>query len=133
MKEQDEWIPFTEVDWNDKENNRFNVDTRDFHCGYRLSRNSHKDYKTIKKYEHFFHTEQEVKDLIQRLYNESGGKNEWRCLYLVSKDSRVLNWKLKYIRIFREVEGFIVCNSDNIAIPKDILSCKVNQEYLHAH
>jgi len=133
MKEQNEWIPFTEIDWNDVENNRFNVDTRDFHCGYFLSKEPHKDLKTLEKYDSFFHTEQEVKDFVKRLYDESGGKNEWRMIDLVSNDSRVLHWKLKYLRIFREEKGFIVCNSDNVAIPKYVLACKVNQEYLSAH
>src|SRR3990167_4455208 len=121
MKEQEEWIPFTEIDWNDKENNQFNIDTRDFHCGYRFVKEPHKDFNTIKNYPHFFHTEQEVKELIQRLFEESGSKKEWRMLSLISNDQRVLGWDLKYLRIYRTDLGLIVCNKQHLAIPKDIL------------
>ena len=54
-------------------------------------------------------------------------------LTLNSNDGRVNNWLMKYLRIWRTEKGFIICNSDNKAIPKDIISCSVNQEYLHHH
>ena len=124
MKEQKEWIPYTEIEWNDVENNVFNVDTRDFHCGYRLESKPHKDFDTIKKYPHFFNTEQEVKDLIDRYFNESGGKRSWRLFSLEPSD----NWSMKYIRIWRTDLGFIICNSDNKALKKDYLNRKVRKD-----
>jgi len=54
MKEKDEWVHYLEIEWDDKENNRFNVDTRDFHVGYRLEETRHKDIDIIKKYPDFF-------------------------------------------------------------------------------
>ena len=130
MKEQDEWVFFEDIEWNDIENNRFNIDTRDFHCGYFLKDEEHPDWKKIRNYEHFFFTQKELEQLIERLYNESGGKGKWRSISLVSHDEKVLNWNLKYIRIWRTDKGFIVCNSDNKACSKKTLSAKVNQEYL---
>jgi len=130
MKEQNEWVFFKDIDWNCPKNNRFNVDTRDFHCGYNFKKELHIDYPTVSKYVKFFYSEEELKKEIERLYNESGGKGEWRMLELISNDGRVKNWNLKYLRIWRTEKGFLVCNSDNKAIPKDILSCAVNQEYL---
>jgi len=130
MEEKNEWVFFKNIDWNCQKNNRFNIDTRDFHCGYNFKDELHPDFLTISKYKKFFFTEEELKSEIQRLYVESGGKGSWRMLTLNSNDGRVNNWAMKYIRIWRTEKGFIICNSENKAIPKDILSCSVNQEYL---
>ena len=51
-------------------------------------------------------------------------------LSLISNDQRVLGWDLKYLRIYRTDLGLIVCNKQHLAIPKDILACKVNLEHL---
>lgn len=133
MVEQDEWVFFEQIEWSDKDNNRFNVDTRDFHVGYNFTKDQHKDWNTIKDYDHFFFTEEELKKLITRLYTESGGKGKWRMITLISNDARVLNWNLKYLRIWRTEKGFIVCNAQNAAVPKNILSCKIDLEYLAHH
>ena len=133
MEEQIEWVFFQDIDWNCPKNNRFNIDTRDFHVGYNFNDELHKDWSTISKYNHFFFTEDELKKEIERIYNESGGKGEWRMLTLNSNDGRINNWLMKYLRIWRTKKGFIICNSDNRAIPKDIISCSVNQKYLHHH
>jgi hypothetical protein len=133
MIEQNEWVYFKEIDWNCPNNNRFNVDTRDFHCGYRFEKKTHPDWKTISKYDNFFFTEHELKSEIRRLFDESGGDGEWRYLDLEHLDPRVRNWRLKYLRIWRTEKGFVICNSDDKAIPKSILSSKVDQKYLHKH
>ena len=133
MEEKDEWIKYTEIDWLDPENNRFNIDTRDFHTGYTLSTEKHKDWNRLKSIPDFLHTEDEIKTLINRLYLESGGKGKWRMIELKSTDKRVLYWRLKYLRIYREDNVFLVCNTDDVAIPKNILKNSVNKEYLHFH
>lgn len=126
------WVPHNEIDWLDSRYNQFNIDTRDFHVIGGVGE-QHKDWETIKKYPRFFFTSKEVEELVNRLYVESGGEGEWRCLELVSNDKRVLNWNLKYIRIQATELGFIVCNDDWAAIPKDIFTSPINQEYLHHH
>ena len=128
-----DWLPHSDINWLDKDFNQFNIDTRDFHVGQLFKEERHKDFETLKKYLRFFFTGEELKQLIDRLFTESGGVGEWRCLELVSNDKRVLNWNLKYIRIFRTELGFIVCNDDEAAIPKDLFASKVNQEYLNHH
>ncbi len=130
MEEKNEWVFFKDIDFNCPKNNKFNIDTRDFHCGYYFSDELHPDFKTIEKYSKFFYTESELKNEIERLYTESGGKGNWRMLDLISNDGRVKNWRLKYLRIWRTEKGFIICNSDEKAIPKEILSCSVDKEYL---
>ena len=133
MEEKNEWVFFKDIDWSCQKNNRFNIDTRDFHCGYNFKDELHPDYQTISKYDKFFFTEDELKSEIERLYIESGGKGKWRMLTLDCNDNRVDNWAMKYLRIWRTEKGFIICNSENKAIPKNILSNSVNQEYLHHH
>jgi len=129
MEERNEWVFFRDIDWNCSKNNVFSVDTRDFHCGYTF-REAHPDYRTISKYERFFLTEDELKSELERLYTESGGEKEWRLLELVTSDERVKNWNIKYLRIWRTEKGFVVCNSDHKAIPKDVLSCQVDKRFL---
>jgi len=133
MEQQNEWVFFQDIDWNCDKNNRFNVDTRDFHVGYNFNDEIHKDWATIIKYNNFFFTEIELKNLLNRLYEESGGKGKWRMMDLVGNDNRVKNWNLKYLRIFRTEKGFLVCNSDYQALSKSLLESKINQEYLHHH
>ena len=130
MEPQNEWVFFQDIDWNCLKNNRFNIDTRDFHVGYNFKDELHKDWATISKYEHFFFAETELKELLNRLYEDSGGKKEWRMMDLISNDNRVKNWSLKYLRIFRTEKGFLVCNSDYQALSKSLLNSEVNQEYL---
>lgn len=132
MEMQNKWVFFEQVDFLCTENNRFNIDTRDFHCGYFYSDDAHPDIETISKYDKFFYTLDELKAQIQRLFAQSGGAGEWRFLTLKNTDTRVSTW-LKYIRIWRTERGFIICNSDNKAIPKHILMSDVNTEHLSKH
>jgi hypothetical protein len=119
MIDQNHWVSFKDIEWSDSNYNKFNIDTRDFHVGYLLSE-QHPDTEFLhKKYKSdFFHTEDELKALIERYYNESGGKQDWRYFSIQKSD----NWHLKYIRVFRSNYGFLVCDKDNKAIRKDILS-----------
>ena len=124
MEHQNEWVFFRDIDWNCPNNNVFWIDTRDFHCGYNFKEKPHKNFDKLKKNEHFFHTKQELVDLIERYFTESGGQQEWRFFNLEGVD----NWNMKYIRIARTELGFIVCDSDWRALTKDFLSRKVEKE-----
>ena len=123
MEAKDEWVFFREIDWDCLNNNGFWIDTRDFHCGYGFREVAHDDYDTLKQYDHFFHTKDELLELIERYFTESGGKQKWRFFNLEG----VENWNMKYIRIARTELGFIVCNSDWKALNKEFLSKKVEQ------
>lgn len=119
---------------------QYHIDTRDFRClesnksilNEQIKEKDRRfDYDIIKKYPHFFHKPEEVKTLIERLYNESGGKGKWRMLCLDNYDERITGWNLKYIRIYLVPEGLVVCNAYNKAIPKEILNNKVEKKYLN--
>lgn len=124
MEEQNEWVFFKDIDWECPKNNQFNVDTRDFHVGYRWN-DAHKDYDTLKKYPHFFLIKDELVELLEKYYTDSNGKQSWRFFALENYGN---SWELKYLRIFRTELGYIVCDCDKKALKKDILNQKVKQD-----
>ena len=135
------WKYYEDVDFSDVNIARYNIDTRDFYCAVQTKAEMEQhdrliatlDTSKIDKYPvtKFYHTEQEVKDLIERFWRESGGDGDWRCLSLKSKNKNVTNWNLKYIRIVRTDKGFLVCNSYGAIISKNDLSDPIEQEYLN--
>jgi hypothetical protein len=135
------WKYYEDVDFSDENIARYNIDTRDFYCAVQTKAEveegdkmlANLDTTKIDKYrvDKFYHTEQEVKDLIERFWRESGGDGDWRMLSLKSKNKNVTNWNLKYIRIARTEKGFLVCNSYGVIISKIHLSDPIEQEYLN--
>jgi hypothetical protein len=134
------WKYIDDVDFSDENNLQFHIDTRDFYCLTRTvdellvnGQGNILDTGTIDKYpaEKYYHTEQELKDLIKRFIAESGGDGEWRMLSLINDNKQVKNWRLKYIRITRFKKGFLVCNSENYILSKAILSSPIEQKYLN--
>jgi len=126
----EDWIFYKEIDFSDVSYNRFNIDTRDFHC---IGTNGdHLDFAALNnKPERFIYTQADLLELLDRLFAESGGEGKWRFLQLEGRNAITKNWNLKYLRIVRHGEGFVVCNNDNYAINKEVLSNKVEQEHLH--
>lgn len=130
------WKYYEDVDFSDKNIKRFTIDTRDFYCLCESKCNA-EDIKVIdtidetklKNYisDNFYHTEQDINDLLARFLKDSGGDGEWRILSLNSDDKLVRGWQLKYIKITRTDEGFLVCNRDNYILSKDVLSSPVNK------
>lgn len=123
-----DWIHYSQIDFDHKEYNVFSIDTRDFYAAYNFIEN-HEGMEKVKKYPDFFHTKEEVTELLDRLYSESGGEGKWRMLSISVNDS----WNLKYIRIYRTDLGFLVCDSYSKALRKTYLSQSVNKEYLSKH
>jgi len=135
---EDKWKHYQLVDFNNKSTKQFNVDTRDFHV---LEQES-TEFKGLDKILssknrlRFFFTEDEVKTLLNRLFDESGRNCKWRYLTLIGEGKRVTaNWQIKYIRIVRTEYGLLICDSHKNAIRKDIWSYPVNknQYILNAH
>ena len=134
------WKYYEDVDFSDKNIARYNIDTRDFYCSVQTKEQMEVKESLIEKLDttkidkypvtKFYHTEQEVKDLIERFWRESGGDGEWRMITLKSKNKNVTNWNLKYIRIVRTEKGLLVCNAYGAIISKNSLSDPIEQEYL---
>ncbi len=133
---EDNWKPFTGIDFADTSIMQYHIDTRDF-CCITNSDKSDKDidFAKIKKHpENFFHSAEEVVETITRLYNDAGGEAKWRMLVLEGEGVKPSSsWQMKYIRIYRTEQGLVICNSKQYTLSKDILKCNVNKEYLHAH
>jgi hypothetical protein len=143
---KNEWIPYTEIDFSDKTNVLFSIDTRDFHCiGIKESDKARKPdpwqiHRANNKPNEFYHTEEELKSLIDRYFTESGGKGEWRMFMLdgIGK-SKTDNWQMKYIRIFNLSKGFLIAIADDkdrentVILDKKTLSSPVHQEHLNHH
>jgi hypothetical protein len=123
MEEKDEWVFYKELDFNCPKNNRFNIDTRDFHAGYNFQTENHEDWELIKKYPHFFHTLEQLKQLLDRYFVDSGGADkEWRFFQLTGYGE---NWNLKYLRIYRTDLGFLICDNYHNALKSEILNQNV--------
>lgn len=135
IPEANDWVFFKEIDFSDEDINQFNIDTRDFHVGYTVDSGIEKlNLSVINQYPHFFHSSEEVKELLDRLFSQSGGGVEWRYLSLSGIAERyTAGWQLKYIRIIRSPNGWIVCNNDYSALNKEMLACDINQKLLNAH
>ena len=131
------WKLYTEIDFSDLNFVKFNIDTRDFHCACQTKKDIEQEFEKFSAFEKspekFLHTQEELIEVIDKLYNESGGRGRWRFLQLDVKNKGVRNWSMKYIRIFRVDNGFVICNSENYALSKEVLSAKVDSEYLHHH
>lgn len=131
-----DWKPFQIVNFSDEKILQYHIDTRDFHCTTNVDAEIIKfDLSKIDKTpERFYHTPEEVMEVITRLYDESGGENEWRYIHFEGEGNRISeNWAMKYIRVYRLEKGLLVCTKDSRAINKDVLKCKINQEHLSAH
>ena len=136
-----DWKYYEEVDFTDVNVARYNIDTRDFYCSTQTVKEVEEQSHLIEKLDtykidkypasKYYHTEQEVKDLIERFWKESGGDGEWRMLSLKSKNHNVTSWNLKYIRICRTEKGFLVCNSYGYILNKETLSEPIDTEYLN--
>jgi hypothetical protein len=136
-----DWKYYEDVNFSDKNIARYNIDTRDFYCKAQTKFEVSQDVSLIEKLDtsaidkypetKYYHTEQEVKTLIERFWKESGGDGEWRMLSLKSQDKKVRNWSLKYIRIARTNKGLLVCNSYGLILSKKNLSDPINKEYLN--
>jgi hypothetical protein len=131
------WINYNEIDFFDESIKAYHIDTRDFFCATNDFSPKILGVKHLKNRTQYFHNGKEIKDLIDRLFNESGGAVKWRMLTLCNEGKRYTgNWQLKYIRIYRLEYGLLVCIEHNdvfTPLSKQILAYKVNQKYLFAH
>lgn len=126
---QDKWIPFKQVDFTDKTILQYHIDTRDFHCLRQTDKPENlPDLDKLDKYgDSFYYSDEEIKNLIERYFNQSGGKRDWRFFFIKGLGE---TWDLKYIRIYRTDKGMLVCTRDNRAIRKDITASEgANSQY----
>jgi hypothetical protein len=140
---QDEWVFFEKVDFLNPELKSFSIDTRDFHClsteEFSLEQVDLSEYK--KRPLEFLLTAEELTQLLNRYYEQSGGEGEWRMFSLSGVgQQRTGNWEMKYIRIFKtSPDLFLICIKDTYnnkrdalyPLSKGLLCCPVEQRYLN--
>lgn len=127
---EDKWKHYQLIDFTNKKTKQYNVDTRDFH----VLESENTEFEGLDKILssknrlRFFFTENETKELLNRLFTESGGDCKWRFLSLIGEGKRVTTgWQIKYIRIIRTEHGLLICDNHKNAIRKDIWSYPVNK------
>ena len=123
----DNWTHFKEIDFADEKIQQYHIDTRDFHCitHFEKSEKSPILHSLMKYKDDFFYSAEEVKNLLTRYFEESGGEKKWRCLYVEG----INDW-FKYIRIHRTEHGLLVCSRDNYALRKSLTCGKVQKDIL---
>jgi hypothetical protein len=132
------------IDFEQPQVTQWHIDTRDF--GYTVSivpfeeadTNLRLSWMMIsegkrKYYINHFWTTEEVKNIVLKLFKDSGGKVEWRMLSIDSPNKIGLNWKLKYLRIYKTPNGLMICNSDNYVLTKELFYFPIEKKYLHTH
>lgn len=135
------WVFYKDINFADKRIQQYHVDTRDF-C---VSTNTNppkvrlNQMRLSENEQDYYHTDKEIRDLLDRYFKESGGRVKWRMLMLEGEGAaKTSSWQLKYMLIYRLPKGLIVAyhrNEVDIAYvySKQILACPVNKAYLNAH
>ncbi len=129
-----DWLAFNEAKFLD-DLSQIHVDTRDF-CILILNEKFDLNISKLKNYpDRFFHTIEDVKSILENLYNRSGGQADWRYLSLKGEGEKASeNWNLKYIRVYKTEMGFAICGNDNKALSKSVLNSEMeSKEILNTH
>lgn len=131
------WINFESFTLDSPKFHSWHIDTRSFEVlavpNKAIIRYSE---AMLKNPDLFFFSAQELSAALAKLYAESGGEVKWRCLYFshAGADKVNANWGLKYLKIFRTADGFVVFNANNYAISKNhLLNFSIKKNLLNAH
>lgn len=126
------WIPLDEVIFDDTIE-VLHCDTRDFGC----SIGKYENEKPYQLTEGYVFTIEQVKEILFKLYNESGGNVEWRMLSFEKDKNDRSGWDWKYIRVFKTDKGYGIGHSwreQMTFVKKQFFKHHtVNQKYLNAH
>ena len=115
---------YKEIDLDTPDYNLFCVYPDDFY--FKNYAKKQYDLEELKACGDIFHEKQEVLDLLDRYFEESGGRISWRWFTLVGMKYR----QLKVIVILRTDLGFVICNVHNVPLTKKILSAPVDKKAL---
>jgi hypothetical protein len=148
---ESEWISHLDIDYNDDGICQIHVDTRDFSC---LIEKEEADFVSFppELSEEFVWSKDEVKKLLEDLFVRSGGKADWRMLVIIdelkmkrieenngkrNKESIYAEftdsfWELKYIRIYKYEDNFVVCTKDDKLIKKCFFQKEIDKNCLEA-
>lgn len=128
----DNWIKHTEVEYDNESVKQIHVDTRDFHCLVMMEDHEEEvDLEKFKKFDNdYFYTPSEVKNIIQYLFDKSGGEGKWRMLCF---KKLTCGWDLKYIRFYKTEYGFVACSREKKFKAKTFWTSEIEEKYLGKH
>jgi hypothetical protein len=133
------WKPYNTLDLDFR---LTRIDTRDFHgfnCECMVTDGLGESYlKARDKYRNdnidTVFTKQEIKDNINKIYLESGGKCKWRCLTFKG-DKRSKSWIFKYLNIYKlDTDKYIIegkQGNNAILLSKSVILKGIDLEYLN--
>lgn len=121
----DRWKHFTKVDFSNRDIKQFHIDTRSFYCLECIYK-SDISFKLLEdKPWLFLLSEQELIQLIRRYEYQSGGVGSWRFFTLKGYNN---SWNLKYLRVVRYKDWFLVCTKDHFPLKKDVIYTDVDDD-----
>jgi len=135
-----DWISHKDVDYSRGGYIKdIHVDTRDFSCFVPISEDTEEydfsDFSLIQKIKEltpdYFYTIEEVKELIQDLFERSGGEGTWRCLSFTGKIT--CGWELKYLRFYKTRNGFVCLCKEKRFKNKWYWTNEINKDVLEKH
>lgn len=128
----DNWIKHTEVDYDNVSVNQIHVDIRDFHCIVMTKEHDEKIpfYELRKSDNDYFYTPNEVKNIIQYLFDKSSSEGKWRMLCFKTLSCGL---DLQYIRFYKTKYGFVSCTRNRKFKNKIFWTTEIDVEYLEKH
>lgn len=133
-----DWVDYNLIDFSNESIKQYHIDTRDFCCltntfdCQRLPPEF--ELKTmLKSKRKFLLASFEVKELIDKLFKESGGYGDWRMLSINGGDKyKGLDFWFKYIRIYRTKYGLIIkSHIDGKCIPLEAFQLGIDKSSLN--
>ena len=126
------WIKHTDINYLDEEILQFHFDTRDFHCfAIKEKHEVEIPLEKISKNPEYFYSGGEIKQLVEDLYDRSGGEGTWR--YLAFEGNDCCGWECKYLRFYKTELGFVCITKEKRFKKKDFWKAEINKEVLGKH
>jgi hypothetical protein len=127
---ENNWINHKDIDFSNNDIIEIHVDTRDFHCFIpTLTMESERSkFEGLDMADEFYYTLNEIKSVIEDLYDRSGGEAKWRTLAF--EDKITCGWELKYIRFYKTSKGFVSVSNRGKCREKSFWSSPIDKSVL---
>jgi hypothetical protein len=110
---ENNWISHKSIDFNNDEITEIHIDTRDFYCFIPTPtmESEREKFEGLIMADEFYYSLNEIKDIVEDLFNKSGGETIWR--FLTFQNKITCGWELKYIRFYKTNSGFVAVTNKN--------------------
>ena len=127
---ENKWISHKDIDFSNNEIIEIHVDTRDFH-GFipTLTMESERErFEGLNMADEFYYTLNEVKAIIEDLFDRSGGEAKSR--FLAFENKITCGWELKYLRFYTTSKGFVAVTDRTKCREKSFWSSPIDKSVL---